>query len=113
MREQCPKKAEQLRLPSGYGSPDRLLDWASVEQRLIDSLHYWLATIRRDGSPHVVPMDGIWHDDGCYFGGDPVSVHVRNMRRDGGRGVAAAASQGARLEHPVHRRDPIPIRLKT
>ncbi len=83
MREQCPKKVEQLRLPSGYGSPDRLLDWASVEQRLIDSLHYWLATIRRDGSPHVVPIDGIWLDDGCYFGGDPVSVHVRNMRRDG------------------------------
>jgi Pyridoxamine 5'-phosphate oxidase len=83
MREQCPKKAEQLRLPSGYGSPDRLLDWASVEQRLINSLHYWLATIRRDGSPHVVPIDGIWLDDGCYFGGDPVSVHVRNMRRDG------------------------------
>ena len=83
MREQCPKKVEQLRLPSGYGSPDRLLDWASVEQRLIDSLHYWLDTIRRDGSPHVVPIDGIWLDDGCYFGGDPVSVHVRNMRRDG------------------------------
>lgn len=74
---------EQLKLPSGYGSPDRLLDWASVEQRLIDSLHYWLATIRRDGSPHVVPVDGIWLDDGCYFGGDPASVHVRNLRRDG------------------------------
>ena len=73
---------EQLKLPSGYGSPNRLLDWASVEQRLIDSLHYWLATIRRDGSPHVVPIDGIWLD-GCYFGGDPASVHVRNLRRDG------------------------------
>ena len=46
-------------------------------------MHYWLATIRRDGSPHVVPIDGIWLDDRCYFGGDPVSVHVRNMRRDG------------------------------
>jgi hypothetical protein len=74
---------EQLKLPSGYGSPDRLLDWASVEQRLIDSLHYWLATTRRDGSPHVVPIDGIWLDDGCYFGGDPASVHVKNLRRDG------------------------------
>jgi hypothetical protein len=30
----------------------------------------------------VVPIDGIWLYDGCYFGGDPVSVHVRNMRRD-------------------------------
>jgi len=58
MRDQCLKKVEQLKLPSSYGSPSRLLDWALVEQRLVDSLHYWLATVRRDGSPHVVPVDG-------------------------------------------------------
>jgi Pyridoxamine 5'-phosphate oxidase len=74
---------EQLRLPSSYGSPDRLLDWAMVEQRLVDSLRYWLATVRRDSSPHVVPVDGIWLDGGCYFGGDPATVHIRNLRRDG------------------------------
>ena len=75
--------AEQLPLPSSYGSPDKLLDWTSVEQRLIDSLHYWLATVRRDGQPHVVPVDGMWVDGGCYFGGDPATVHIRNLRRDG------------------------------
>jgi Pyridoxamine 5'-phosphate oxidase len=75
--------AEQLELPTGYGSPSRLLDWASVEQRLVDSPHYWLATVRRDGTPHVVPVDGIWFDGGCYFGGDPATVHIRNLRRDG------------------------------
>jgi hypothetical protein len=74
---------EQLTLPSSYGSPNRLLDWASVEQRLVDSLHYWLATVRRDGSPHVVPVDGMWLDGGCYFDGDPATVHIRNLRRDG------------------------------
>jgi len=42
--------SEQLTLPSGYGSPNRLLDWTVVEQRLVDSLHYWLATVRRDGT---------------------------------------------------------------
>jgi hypothetical protein len=75
--------AEQVRLPSSYGSPNRLLDWTVVEQRLVDSLHYWLATVRRDGSPHVVPVDGLWFDGGCYFGGDPATVHIRNLRRDG------------------------------
>jgi len=75
--------AVQLRLPSSYGSPDRLLDWAPVEQRLIESLRYWLATVRRDGRPHVVPVDGIWLDGGCYFGGDPATVHIRNLSRDG------------------------------
>ena len=54
--------SEQLTLPSGYGSPNQLLDWTVVEQRLVDSLHYWLATVRRDGTPHVVPLDGIWLD---------------------------------------------------
>ena len=52
-----------------HGSPNRLLDWTVVEQRLIDSLHCWLA-VRSDGSPHVVPIDGLWFDGGCYFGGD-------------------------------------------
>ncbi len=75
--------AEQLPLPSSYGSPNQLLDWTSVEQRLIDSLHYWLATVRRDGRPHVVPVDGMWLDGGCCFGGDPATVHIRNLRRDG------------------------------
>ena len=74
--------AEQLTLPSSYGSPNRLLDWASVEQRLVESLHYWLATVRPDGTPHVVPVDGTWLDGGCYFGGDPATVHIQNLRRD-------------------------------
>ena len=78
-----PPIAEQLQLPSSYGSPDRLLDWASVEQRLVEAAHYWLATVRRDGTPHVVPVDGMWLDGGCHFGGDPATVHVRNLRRDG------------------------------
>jgi Pyridoxamine 5'-phosphate oxidase len=78
-----PPTVEQLRLPSSYGSPDRLLDWTSVEQRLVDSLHYWLGTVRRDGSPHVVPVDGMWLDGGCYVGGDPATVHMQNLRRDG------------------------------
>ena len=78
-----PPVAEQLRLPGRYGSPNRLLDWTVVEQRLIDSLHYWLATVRSDGSPHVVPIDGLWFDGGCYFGGDRATVHIRNLRHDG------------------------------
>jgi Pyridoxamine 5'-phosphate oxidase len=75
--------SEQMPLPSTYGSPNKLLEWASVEQRLIESPHYWLATVCRDGRPHVVPVDGMWLDGGCYFGGDEATVHIRNLRRDG------------------------------
>lgn len=73
--------AEQLELPPSYGSPNRLLDWTSVEQRLAESRHYWLAIVRRDGAPHVVPVDGMWLDGVCYFGGDPATVHIHNLRR--------------------------------
>jgi hypothetical protein len=34
-----PPVAEQLELPPSYGSPNRLLDWTSVEQRLAESRH--------------------------------------------------------------------------
>ena len=78
-----PLVAEQLTLPSSYGSPNQLLDWTFVEERLAESLHYWLATVRRNGTPHVVPVDGMWLDGSCYFGGDPATVHMQNLRRDG------------------------------
>ena len=32
--------SEQLKLPSSYGSPSRILDWASVEQRLVDATRF-------------------------------------------------------------------------
>jgi nitroimidazol reductase NimA-like FMN-containing flavoprotein (pyridoxamine 5'-phosphate oxidase superfamily) len=71
--------AEQLRLPDAYGRPSAILEWATVQERLVASAHYWLATVRGDRRPHVVPVDGLWLDDMCYFGGDPATVHVRNL----------------------------------
>ena len=47
---------EQLALPAAYGSPDRLLEWAEVEARLMAATVYWLATTLPDGSPHVGPV---------------------------------------------------------
>jgi hypothetical protein len=72
--------ARQLTLPKSYGTPGQLLTWEEVEQKLVESMRYWLATTRRDGRPHSVPVDGIWHDNALYFGGDPATVHMRNLR---------------------------------
>lgn len=72
-------RAEQLDLPPGYGTPSRLLDWATVAARLAEARHYWLATVRPDGRPHVVPFDGLWLDDRWFFGGSPESVRHRNL----------------------------------
>jgi nitroimidazol reductase NimA-like FMN-containing flavoprotein (pyridoxamine 5'-phosphate oxidase superfamily) len=68
--------------PDGYGLPDGdegMLDWSQVRERLVASKHYWLATVRPDGRPHVVPRWGVWLDDKFYYDGAPTTRHVRNL----------------------------------
>jgi hypothetical protein len=71
--------AETLSLPPSYGTPSVLLEWTVVEARLRDAAHYWLASVRPDGRPHTVPVDGLWRGDHLVFGGDPATVHHRNL----------------------------------
>lgn len=70
-------------MPEGYGVPestDGLLDWSTIDERLLDSLHYWMATTRPDGRPHVVPRWGAWIDGHLYYDGSPETVHAVNAR---------------------------------
>lgn len=69
--------AELLDLPAAYGAPKKKLAWAAVRQELEQAPAYWLATVRRDGRPHVVPLDGLWVDDVWYYGGSDRAVHRR------------------------------------
>jgi hypothetical protein len=69
-------------LPEGYGLPettDGLLAWEDVEQRLVASRHYWLASVRPDGTPHSVPRWGVWVGGRFYYDGAPTTRHVRNV----------------------------------
>jgi nitroimidazol reductase NimA-like FMN-containing flavoprotein (pyridoxamine 5'-phosphate oxidase superfamily) len=75
-------RVEQLTVPPEYGTPTTLLDWETVERRLREATQYWLATVRPDGRPHVVPLDGMWRDDGWYFGGVPTTVKHANLSND-------------------------------
>jgi nitroimidazol reductase NimA-like FMN-containing flavoprotein (pyridoxamine 5'-phosphate oxidase superfamily) len=72
--------AEKLVMPPGYGDTTTTQSWSDVSARLAAAKQYWLATKRRRGSPHVVPVDGLWHDDVLYYGGSPVTVHVRTAK---------------------------------
>jgi nitroimidazol reductase NimA-like FMN-containing flavoprotein (pyridoxamine 5'-phosphate oxidase superfamily) len=72
-------RTEQLRIPAIYGAPSRLLEWPDVSARLAEAHQYWLATVRPNGRPHVVPLDGLWIDDGWYFGGSPETVKHNNL----------------------------------
>ena len=74
-------RRERPTFPEGYGLPETdegLLDWATVEQRLVESKHYWLATVRPDARPHVVPRWGVWLDQRFYYDGSPTTRHARN-----------------------------------
>lgn len=73
-------RASRASLPKDYGLPtdSEVLPWSYVEERLTAAMHYWLATVATDGTPHVRPIDGMWLDGALYFGGSPASRWVRN-----------------------------------
>ena len=68
--------------PEGYGLPtttEGVLSWADVEAKLAAAQHYWLATVRPDGRPHVVPRWGVWMDQQFFYDGSPDTRHARNV----------------------------------
>lgn len=69
-------------LPEGYGLPptsEGLLSWQDVETRLVAATSYWLASVRPDGRPHVVPRWGVWLDGRFWYDGAPTTRHARNL----------------------------------
>ena len=73
---------DRLRLPSGYGVPTSrtgLLPWDHAEARLEAARTYWVGTTLPDGSPHAVPLWGVWCDRQLYFGTDPETRTARNL----------------------------------
>ena len=66
----------------GYGLLDAtlgtgLLPWSWAVERLTRSHDYWVATVRPDGRPHVMPVWGIWMDDALWFSLDEAIIIAR------------------------------------
>lgn len=77
-----PVSRDRPSIPEGYGLPETdegLLDWTTIETLLVESLHYWMATTRPDGRPHVVPRWGVWLDGCLFYDGSPDTIHARNL----------------------------------
>ncbi|NDZ97577.1 pyridoxamine 5'-phosphate oxidase [Streptomyces sp. SID6673] len=73
---------DRPRFPDGYGISESLegtRSWASVETRLVESTHYWLTSVRPDGTPHAVPRWGVWVDGRFFYDGAPTTRHTRNV----------------------------------
>lgn len=71
-------------MPDGYGveQATAFVSWQAIEEKLRDARHYWLATTRPGGGPHVIPRWGIWLDSAFWYDGSPETAHVRNLRED-------------------------------
>ena len=74
-------KASRPRMP-GYGMPagtKGLLPWTWAEKRLQKSHNYYVMTVRANGTPHAMPVWGIWVDSRFYFSTGARSVKARNL----------------------------------
>jgi hypothetical protein len=56
--------------------------WKEARSRLEESQFYWLATVRPDGQPHVMPVLAVWLDGALHFSAGPASRKGRNLARD-------------------------------
>lgn len=104
--------ADRPRIPAEYGIPTStkdLLDWTHVDERLRAATVYWIATAGRGGTPHVRPVDGLWHEGVLYVGGSPETRWARDLEAnprlavhlDGGSDVVILEGEAELLEHGV------------
>jgi hypothetical protein len=82
-------------MPEGYGLPKDgsgadILSWEQVQQWLRDSRNYWISSTNPNGTPHAIPVWGLWLDDSVVFSTD------RNSRK--GRNLAERSNVAIHLE---------------
>ena len=78
MADREPVSAE--RLVAGSDAPT---SWATVRHHLErTTATYWLATVRPDGTPHVMPVLAVWVDGGLYLCAGAATRKARNLARD-------------------------------
>ena len=83
---------EAINLADLYGLPT--VDWAMIEDRLARGLRQppatggpdrhtsWLATVNRDGTPHVTGVGALWFDGTFWFETGERTRKGRNLARD-------------------------------
>jgi hypothetical protein len=76
-------KITRPKFPKGYvDKPISFLTWDWVAERLTESKHYWLCSVRPNGRPHVIPRWGVFVDNKFYYDGSPETRHARNLEKN-------------------------------
>ncbi len=77
MPEQEPRSARAL---STHGA--RLPSWEEARSRLEEPQFYWLATVRPDGRPHVMPVLAVWLDGALHVVSGRATRKAKNLARN-------------------------------
>ena len=69
------------------------LDWKDASDQLTKTQWFWLATVRPDGRPHVMPVLIAWSDPLLFVASKDTARKTRNMESNGHCVVTADTGQ--------------------
>lgn len=64
--------------------------WAEARMQLARASTYWLATVHRQGRPHLVPVLAVWVDGTLHFAASDTTRKAKNLAIDPRCAVAVA-----------------------
>ena len=64
---------------TGGEADEQPLAWAEAERRLSAGGWFWLATVRPDGAPHVMPVFSVWSDSTMFVASKDTARKSRNL----------------------------------
>lgn len=65
---------------AGRSKPMR---WQDAEERLTKGGWFWIATVRPDGAPHLMPLFAVWSESALYVSTKETARKSRNLEADG------------------------------
>ena len=76
-------------------SGGKTLPWSWAEARLGECRNIWLTTLRPEGTPHMMPVWGVWREGGFEFSTGAQSRKAKNFRANPNVAVATDAGVDA------------------
>src|SRR5918999_4555148 len=68
---------------AGEAGNSRPVRWEDFEERLTNGGWFWLATVRPNGAPHVMPLFAVWSESALYVASKGTAKKSRNLAADG------------------------------
>src|SRR5688572_17125191 len=73
-------KGTQATTEQGSSRPT---DWREAQRRFADGGWFWLATVREDGAPHVVPVFAAWGGSAFFVASKETARKSHHLNADG------------------------------